>query len=171
MSDEALVEELRAAWSRRPTGVCALAARSGSTDLVATVTDVVSASLHPPMVLALLYTESRLRESVDVGSTWALSLLGGTPAARAAARQLAEPGRPLLGQLTGIAHHRGVTGAALLDESSAWIECRTAWVRNAGDHDVIAADVLAVELGDVGVGASVHHMGRITPTAGRHSAG
>lgn len=163
--DETLVDDLRVAWSRRPMGVCVLSV-AGGVDLASTVTDVVSTSLHPPMLLACVYSESRLRERLDVGATWALSILDGSPAARAAARQLSEPGRPLIGQLTGIAHHRGeASGAALLDAASAWIECRTEWTHPAGDHDAVGASVLDVHLADTARGALVHHLARLTPRA------
>ena len=168
-ADEDLVQRLRTAWSRRPTGVAVLTSRAqgpgGGVDLASAVTDIASTSLHPPMLLVCVYCESRLRDSLDEGETWALSFLDASAAARAAARQLGEPGRPLIGQLTGIAHRRGeASGAALLEPADAWIECRTAWVRNAGDHDVVVADVLDVTLADTAAGAIVHHLGRLSPS-------
>ena len=61
------------------------------------------------------------------------------------ARWLATRGRPLDGQLDGVAHHPGpVTGAPLLDGALATLECRTAAVYAGGDHSIIVGHVVAV---------------------------
>lgn len=156
---EDLLERYRATVLRRAAGVTVVSVRLGGTDLAMTATDVASCSLRPPMFLASVHADGRLREALEEVDTWAVSLLDGAGAA--AAERLAEPGRPVLGQLVGIDHHRGtVSGAALLDDAQGWIECRTAWIRRTGDHDVVVGDVLEATLGRTGTGALVHHLGR-----------
>ena len=165
LTGEDLVDAYRVTLGTRAAGVCVLAARDAGLDLAATITDVASASLRPPMLLASVHQDARLREALDEGATWVLSVLDGSADARAAARLLAEPGRPSLGQLTGISHHRlgGRDTPALLEAGAAWFECRTAWIRPAGDHDVVVGEVLRVRRGPVGGGALVHHLGRVRP--------
>lgn len=159
MSDEDLVERYRAAIMRRAAGITVVAVRAGATDLAMTATDVASVSLRPPMFLFTVHTDARLREVLDDVDTWAVSILDGAGAR--AAERLAEPGRPALGQLVGVDHHRGaLSGAALLKDAQAWLECRTAWIRTAGDHDVVVGEVLGADLGRTGTGALVHHLGR-----------
>ena len=54
--------------------------------------------------------------------------------------------------------HRGpVTGAALLDQSLAWLECRTHAVYPGGDHSIVVGEVVGVGLGDESGGALLYH--------------
>ncbi len=49
------------------------------------------------------------------------------------------------GQLDGVAHHPGpATGAPLLDDALAVLECRTTAVHDAGDHSIVVGEVEAV---------------------------
>lgn len=159
---EELVERYRATMGRLAGGVTVVALRHGATDLAMTATAVASVSLRPPMVLFCVHTDARMREALEEVDTWAVSILDG--AARVAAERLASPGRPAFGQLIGVPHTRGaVSGAALVDQAQGWLECRTAWVKNAGDHDVVVGEVLDARLGQTATGALVHHLGRLRP--------
>lgn len=159
---EDLVERFRAVVMRRPAGVAVVALRAGGVDLAMTATDVTSVSLRPPMILFCVYSDARLREALETTHTWAVSLLDASAAA--VAERLAEPGRPSIGQLVGVGHHRGeASEAALVDAAQGWVECRTAWVRSAGDHDVVVGEVLDARVGPTGTGALVHHHGRLRP--------
>jgi len=159
---EELVERYRATMGRLPGGVTVVSVRQGTLDLAMTATAVASVSLRPPMVLFCVYSDARLREVLDEVDTWAVSILDATSSV--AAERLAMPGRPAFGQLIGVRHHRGEhSGAALVDAAQGWVECRTAWIRNAGDHDVVVGEVLDARPGTTGAGALVHHLGRIRP--------
>ncbi|WP_448071332.1 flavin reductase family protein [Georgenia yuyongxinii] len=156
---EELVERFRATMGRLAGGVTVVAVRSGSVDLAMTATAVASVSLRPPMVLFCVYSDARLREALDEVDTWAVSLVDA--GAHVSAERLAMPGRPAVGQLLGVPHHRGqLSGAALLDGAQGWMECRTAWIKAAGDHDVVVGEVLDATLGPPGRGALVHYLGR-----------
>lgn len=158
-------EPLRRAMSRLVSGVAVVAARSGRHDVAITVTSLTSVSLEPPMVLFTVHRDARLREAVDVGSTWAASILGAQ--GRSAASWLSEPGRPLLDQLVRVPHRLGeASGAAILDAASAWVEARTAWVSEAGSHDVIVGEVLASGVRSDNRGAVLHGYGRLEPWEG-----
>lgn len=161
MSEE-LVERYRVTMQRLASGVTVVSVRDGATDLAMTATAVASVSLRPPMVLFCVYSDARIREALDEVDTWAVSILDA--GAAVAAERLAMPGRPAIGQLTGVAHSRGpLSGAALLDDAQGWLECRTHWIRNAGDHDVVVGEVLDAGLGRTGTGALVHYLGRLRP--------
>lgn len=151
--------------SRLVSGVCVITAREprgAGADLAMTATSVVSVSLEPPTVLFCVHADARLREVIEPGSHWAVSILDGT--ALAAADWLASPGRPTLGQLDRIAHTRGEhSGAALLDQASAWLECETDWIRGAGSHDVVTGRVLRAQPVPGRSGAIVHAHGRMAP--------
>ena len=160
MTSEELELAFRASMTRLASGVAVVAARDRTLDLAMTATSVVSVSLEPPTVLFCVHSDARMREAVDEGSRWAVSILG--EKGLAAADWLASPRRPALGQLDGVPHHRGeLSGAALLDDASAWLECETAWVRSAGSHDVVVGRVLRAEPVVAATGAVIHFHGRM----------
>ncbi len=162
MTGEELVERYRATMQRLAQGATVVALRHGATDLAMTATAVASVSLRPPMMLFCVHTDARMREALEDVDTWAVSLLDGS--SRVTAERLAMPGRPAIGQLTGVPHTRGPhSGAALMDQAQGWLECRTAWVKNAGDHDVVVGEVLDARIGPTATGALVHHLGRLRP--------
>lgn len=152
--------DLRTAMGRLTSGVSVVAARAGRHDVAITVTSLVSVSLEPPSVLVTVHRDARLREAVDVGAGWAISVLGAR--GRAAAAWLAEPGRPLLDQLTRVPHRAGdLTGAAILDAATAWLEVRTTQVVEVGTHDVVVAEVLASGVHEGESGSVLHSHGRL----------
>ena len=63
LTGEDLVDAYRMTLGTRAAGVCVLAARDAGLDLAATITDVASASLRPPMLLASVHQDARV--SVD----------------------------------------------------------------------------------------------------------
>lgn len=158
-----LIDDFRNAMARLPAGVCAISLRQGSLDLAMTATSVVSVSLRPPMVLFTVHADARLREALEETDLWAVSVL--SAGAEAAAERMAEPGRPALGQLIGIDHHRGArSGAALIEPARVHLECRTSWIRQAGDHDVVVGEVEVVHAGAASSApALVHHLARLRP--------
>lgn len=158
---ESLRDGVRAAMARLPSGVSVVAVRGlrPAVDHAATITSLTSVSLEPPMVLFSVHQHARVREALDDAQHWAVSILDGT--AGPVASWLAEPGRPTLGQLDRVPHRRGEhSGAALLEQAQAWLECRTAWIRAAGDHDVVVGEVLAAGVAPGARGALVHRWGR-----------
>lgn len=156
---EDLARRYRAAMARLPGGVAVIAGRAAGRDIVSVVTSLVSVSLDPPMALVVVHGASRLGETLEVGSRWAATVMGAGSAP--AVTWLAEPGRPDLGQLRGVAHGRGATsGAALLSAGAAWIECVTEQVHDAGDHLVVVGRVTEAGRGSAD-GALVHRLGRV----------
>ena len=112
-------------------------------DHAMTVSAFMSVSLEPPLVLFCAEKIARFHDAVLSAGAWAISILAED--AEKTARWLAIRGRPLDGQLGGVAHHPGpVTGAPLLDGALATLECRTAAVYAGGDHSIIVGQVVAV---------------------------
>lgn len=155
-----MAEEFRQAMSRLVSGVAVIAARSGRHDVAITATSVTSVSLDPPMLLFTVHRDARLRDCVEVGDRWAVSILGA--GGRAAASWLSEPGRPLLDQLSRVPHRLGEgSGAAILDSATAWVEARTAWIAAAGTHDVVCGDVIGCGVNPANRGAVLHARGQL----------
>ena len=128
------------------TGVTVATTRVGTFDHAMTASAFTSVSLEPVLVLVCVDREARFRDAVIESGSWAVSIL--SDGGRRAADWFALKGRPLVGQLDRYPHHRGITGAALLDGSLAWLECRTRAVHDGGDHDIVVGEVLAAVEGD-----------------------
>jgi flavin reductase (DIM6/NTAB) family NADH-FMN oxidoreductase RutF len=108
-----------------------------------TVSAFASVSLDPPLVLFCAEKIARFHDAVVAEGSWAVSILAQDD--EKTARWLATRGRPLDGQLDGLAHHPGrITGAPVLDAALAVLECRTAAVHDGGDHSIIVGQVTAV---------------------------
>ena len=140
------------------TGVTVATTVAAGVDHAMTASAFTSVSLDPLLVLVCVDKEARFRDAVLESGTWAVSILPAT--GRRAADWFAMKGRPLIGQLDRFPHHRGVTGAPLLDSAVAWLECRTQAVYDGGDHDIVLGAVLAAVEGDRDGVPLVHHRGR-----------
>lgn len=143
-------DEFREAVSRFGTGITVVTCVSDGIDHAMTANAFASVSIDPLQVLVCVERSSRFHEALAGTSAWGVSILGRD--SEEAARWFATKGRPLEGQLAKTAHHRSPTfGVAWLDGALATIECRTADVHLAGDHDIVVGEVvdLAVADGDV----------------------
>jgi flavin reductase (DIM6/NTAB) family NADH-FMN oxidoreductase RutF len=130
----------RAAAGQFASGIVVVATRGGH---AMTVSAFASVSLDPPLVLFCAEKIARFHDAVLAEGSWAVSILAEDD--EKTARWLATRGRPLDGQLDGVAHHLGpVTGAPLLDGALAALECRTTAVHDAGDHSIVVGQVEAV---------------------------
>ena len=110
-----------------------------------TVSAFASVSLDPPLVLFCAEKIARFHDAVLAAGSWAVSILAED--AEKTARWLATRGRPLEGQLEGLAHHPGpVTGAPVLDDALAVLECVTTAVHDAGDHSIVVGQVVGVSV-------------------------
>jgi flavin reductase (DIM6/NTAB) family NADH-FMN oxidoreductase RutF len=134
-----------------------------------TVSAFTSVSLEPPLVLFCAEKIARFHGAVLAEGSWAVSILAEHD--EKAARWLATRGRPLDGQLEGLAHHPGpVTRAPVLDGALTVLECRSTAVHDGGDHSIIVGRVVGVAgpADPPEHGPLVHHAGayhRLTPLA------
>jgi flavin reductase len=127
------------------TGVAVVTCVADGIDHAMTANAVSSVSLHPPLILVAVARTARFWEAIHATRRWSVSLL--TADARDHAAWFATSGRPLQGQLDRVPHHRGAHGIALLDQSLAWLECRTYQVVPAGDHDIVIGEVESLRMG------------------------
>jgi flavin reductase (DIM6/NTAB) family NADH-FMN oxidoreductase RutF len=152
----ATLEGFRRAVGRFATGVCIVTAVDDAMDHAMTANAFTSVSLDPLLVLVCVETEARFHDAIMAAGAWGVSVLDAT--ARPAAAWLATRGRPLHGQLDRVPFRRGpFTGAALLDQAVAWLECRTQAVHPGGDHSIVVGEVISVGLGDESAGALLYH--------------
>ena len=108
-----------------------------------TVTAFTSVSLDPLLVLFCAEKIARFHDAVLDAGLWAVSVLD--EESEKTARWLATRGRPLDGQLNTIRQHPGPhTGAPILDDALAAMECRTTAVHDGGDHSIVIGEVIGV---------------------------
>jgi flavin reductase (DIM6/NTAB) family NADH-FMN oxidoreductase RutF len=130
-----------------------------STGHAMTVSAFASVSLDPPLVLFCAEKIARFHDAVLATGSWAVSVLAED--AEKTARWLATRGRPLEGQLEGLPHHPGqVTGAPVLDDALAVLECVTTAVHDGGDHSIVVGQVVGASVApDPPRGPLVHYSG------------
>ncbi|MFP5335147.1 MAG: flavin reductase family protein [Actinomycetes bacterium] len=150
------VAAFRRAVGRFATGVCVVSTFADGRDHAMTANAFTSVSLEPLLVLVCVELDSRFHDAVLEAGVWGVSILDDR--ARGTAEWLATPGRPLVGQLDVVPHHRGErTGVALVDAALATLECTTTDVHPAGDHVIVVGQVLSVGLAADGHGPLVYH--------------
>lgn len=132
---------LRHAMAHFATGVTVVTTLEDGHDHAMTANSVTSVSLEPPLVLVCVRQDTGWHDAVVSSGVWGVSIL--PEAGRPAATWLSTGGRPLYGQLSGIAHHRGELGVALVDDALAVLECRTTALHEAGDHTIVVGEVLS----------------------------
>ena len=121
--------------------------RSGA----AAVNWVTQASFKPPQVAVCVQSDSWIHEVVQEAKAFALNILGKEHAEVAFAffKSVKVEGNLMAGQ----PFRPGVTGAPILTELPAFVECRLVDSMAAGDHTVFLAEVVAA-------GASLPENGR-----------
>lgn len=130
--------------ARFATGVTVVTVADGRDDIGSTVSAFASISADPPVVMVSLVNGGYLAEVVDRNRRFAVSVLGADQ--RAIAGRFAAEGRPSARLLVaGVPHHRGeATGALVLDDAVAALECEVTRRMEVGDHIVYLAEVTAL---------------------------
>ncbi len=151
--------DFRRVASQFASGIMVVTTQADGVDHAMTVTAFASVSLDPQRVLFCAEKIARFHDAVLAAGVWAVSVLDED--AEKVARWLATRGRPLDGQLTGIAHHPGPqTRAPVLDEALGAMECRTTAVHDGGDHSIVVGEVIGVSEPRPGGRPLIHYGGR-----------
>jgi flavin reductase (DIM6/NTAB) family NADH-FMN oxidoreductase RutF len=148
----------RRAMGRFASGVCVIGADLNGVPHAMTASAVTSVSLEPLLVLVCVEVDARFHDVITEVEGWGVTILDGT--ARPVAQWLATAGRPLHGQLDRVPHRAGpLTGAPLLEQALATLECRTSAIHPGGDHSIVVGEVLSVTFGPEAGGALLHYRG------------
>jgi len=132
-------ERLRDVCRSYPTGVVAVTAQTAEGPVGMAVNSFASVSLDPPLVLFCPARSSSTWPLIRAADGFAVNVLAAGQhehAQRFAARGV--------DRFAGVPHRGGRTGAPLLDEALAVIECRVAAEHDGGDHWIVVADVLGL---------------------------
>ncbi|HZB96708.1 MAG TPA: flavin reductase family protein [Herpetosiphonaceae bacterium] len=103
-----------------------------------TVSSFTSLSLNPPLVLICIDKHVITYGVLQEAGTFAVNILAedGEHLSRHFASREQD-------KFTGIAYHTGITGAPLLEDVLATIECRIVGQADGGDHTIFMGEVLA----------------------------
>ena len=136
--------DLRSLMRLFPSGVCVVTADADGDRIGVTIGSLVSLSLDPPLVGVSVGKDVALHELLRAAGVFGVSILRGDQAGVAAhfAR-----GTPPIGLWSGVETRSGVTGALLLSDALAWLECRVSAEHEAGDHTFFVGEVVALEEG------------------------
>jgi flavin reductase (DIM6/NTAB) family NADH-FMN oxidoreductase RutF len=104
-----------------------------------TANAVASVSLEPPLVLVCIDRSANSHGTIRAAGNFGINVL--PQSAERTARRFA--GEELTAKFEGIAWHVEVTGAPILDEALAWVDCRVRDAFDGGDHTIFVGEVLA----------------------------
>lgn len=103
-----------------------------------TMSAVTSLSLDPPQFLVCMDNRAKTLAAIAHSKTFCIHFLNEDQ--RDLSNHFARPGGD---RFNGIAHHFGVTGAPILEEVIALVECRLFEFHPGGDHTIVIGDAVA----------------------------
>ncbi len=129
----------RSVLGRFASGVTVVTARDSSdADCGMTVSAFSSLSLEPPLVLVCVEQRCKMHHVLMSTSQFAVNILA--LGQEAIARRFAERCED---RFQGIGYSRGITGAALLNDTLAYVECNLVDRYPGGDHTIFVGEVIA----------------------------
>ncbi|MBG6064449.1 MFS transporter [Micromonospora ureilytica] len=139
---------VRGAGRTFATGVTVVSTLKSLVPHAATVNSFVTVSLDPALVSICVDRTARLHALLEADSPLGITIL--SAAQRDAAMHFADRHRALgQAQFDGHPWRQGKeTGAPLLEEGHAWLECRVERLIIAGDHSIVLARVLSFATAD-----------------------
>ncbi|MGA2039281.1 MAG: flavin reductase family protein [Bryobacteraceae bacterium] len=135
-------DDFRRACGRFATGVAiaGVVDRQGTPHGL-TVNSFTSVSLDPPLVLVAIAHSASVMEAFRDARFFAVSVLAAGQ--RALSERFARKGHD---RFDGLAWHAGETGAPLIEDTLAEIECAIRYRFTAGDHDLIVGEMVRAQI-------------------------
>jgi 3-hydroxy-9,10-secoandrosta-1,3,5(10)-triene-9,17-dione monooxygenase reductase component len=129
-----------------PTGVTVVTARTDEGPVGLSVGSFTSVSLHPPLVAFCAGDSSASYPRIEAAGYFCVNILAEDQ--EEIARVFADKGDD---KFEGIGWRpSGVTGAPVINDVLAWIDCRIDAIHEAGDHWIVVGRVLDLEIGHEG---------------------
>ncbi len=113
-----------------------------------TVMDFCSVSLDPPLILVSIGNDLRSQALLEQGCCFAVNFLHGDQAPLSDRFAGRVPG--VIDRLAGVATRTATTGAPILSDCLAWLDCRVVSALPAGDHTLYVAQVEAADTAGTG---------------------
>ena len=166
MIDQQAFKDTLSHWA---SGVTVVTAHRGDERVGITASSFSSVSLDPPLILICvvkkLYTHQIIQESGSFGVhilqteqlEWGMRFAGMIP--------------EIEDRFAGLNVTTAVTGAPILADAMAWLDCRVANAHDSGDHTIFVGEVMATKSGDIGEPLLYYHrqwrqLGADLPTLG-----
>jgi flavin reductase (DIM6/NTAB) family NADH-FMN oxidoreductase RutF len=123
-----------------PYGLYVLTAESGPDTAAATVNWVTQASFAPPLVAVGVKVDSHVHAVIKQANAFALNVLGKGQDAMAYA--FFKPAERQGSTISGQPYRAGSTGAPILANAPAFVECRLVATVEKGDHSLFVGEVV-----------------------------
>lgn len=120
------------------TGVTVVTAYQDGDIYGMTANAVTSLSLHPPLVLVAVDKTAAMHASLTQSRCFAMNIL--TEEQEHLSRRFAMRGPKEVNDLTWI---KAASGAPILADVLAWVDCRLYEVLPGGDHNIFVGEILA----------------------------
>jgi flavin reductase (DIM6/NTAB) family NADH-FMN oxidoreductase RutF len=133
----------RRIMGRFATGVTVVTTRRDGQPYGMTANAVASLSLSPPLVLVAVDLSAQMHGHLHAGQCFALNVLREDQ--EQISRRFASVGPKDFSDLKLAA---GPTGAPILGDALAWVDCRLTEVLRGGDHDIFIGEIVAGEVHD-----------------------
>lgn len=128
----------RQIFGRFATGITVVTTRRGDGFHGMTANAVTSLSLDPPLVLVAVDRKAQMHAALHEGKCFALSILH--EGQEALSRRFAASGPKEFGDLNLTS---AATGAPILADALAWVDCHLDQVVPGGDHDIFIGKIVA----------------------------
>ena len=135
------VDARKTALRMIPYGIYVLTAESADGAIgAATVNWVTQTAFAPPLVVVGVKTDSGTYAIARKAGTFALNMLGKGQQGMAFA--FFKPAQAADGKISGEAYRKGTTGAPILANAAAAVECKLVEVVERGDHHIFVGEVV-----------------------------
>jgi len=129
----------RDAMGQMASGVTVITFNFGGLDHGFTATSFTSLSLDPMLVLVCVVKAQRSHVLLEQAGHYAVNVLGSAQKEIGMRFANAQPSD----RFVGLEVTRGTTGAPILPESLAWVDCTIREVLPGGDHSIFVGEVVA----------------------------
>ena len=122
-------------------GLYVVTARDGEHYAAGTITWLSQSSFKPPLVMAGIQRRSSLHRVIEGARAFAVHVVGRSQ--KALATSFFKAAKVSGSTLNGYAFEAGISGAPVLADVPAWLECRVVDEMRHGDHTIFVAEVVA----------------------------
>jgi flavin reductase (DIM6/NTAB) family NADH-FMN oxidoreductase RutF len=133
--------EFRSIIGHFATGVTVITTAAGDRLQGMTANAVSSLSLDPVMVLICVAKSTHTHRVLSEGGVFTVNILGAHQGE--VSRIFAKKAEPQVGSLRGQRFRIGETGAPILEDCLAFLECRVVSVFDGGDHSIFLGRVVS----------------------------
>jgi flavin reductase len=136
-------EKFRRVMASFATGVTVMTSTTDGVPHGMTANAVSSVSLDPVLVLVCVERGTVMADTVEQAGCFALSILAADAVTRS--EHFAAPDRPLgAAQFAAVETTTASTGALVLADALAWLDCRLWATYDGGDHLIVVGEVVAL---------------------------